>query len=196
MSQLPTAVSHGQIRDARSDFVGRNPGHVLDTKMIWLAVSCRGNPDSPCMMPEMANTPQVSKVFGLSLAGDWGCPAESSAAARAAQIVLPRQPLLETGPVATQWLCTWAARESCLPDGFAGGLWRKDQNLNGRCDSMKMKLCFPASSLVLQNSPASLSSKHDEKKTCHINSHAHRVKDHAVFTVKFEDELVFEIPSV
>jgi len=59
-----------------------------------------------------------------------------------------------------------------------------------------MKLCFPASSLVRQNSPASLSSKHEEKKTCNMNSHAHGVKAHAVFTVKFEDELVFEILSV
>lgn len=55
---------------------------------------------------------------------------------------------------------------------------------------------------MLQNSPASLSShiplinmKEKKKRTCDINSHAHRVKDH-VFTVKFEDELVFEIPSV
>lgn len=61
---------------------------------------------------------------------------------------------------------------------------------------MKMKLCFPASSSALQNPLASLSSKHEEKKTCNINSHVHRAKDLAIFTVKFEDELVFEIPSV
>lgn len=68
---------------------------------------------------------------------------------------------------------------------------------------MKMKLCFLTSSPVLQNSLASLSNhiplvnmKKKKKKTYDINSHAHRAKDHAVFTVKFEDELVFEILSV
>ena len=69
---MPTAVSHTQIRDARSNFVWGNVGDVLDTSMIWLVVSCCGNPDSPHLMPEMANMPQASKVFGLSLAGDQG----------------------------------------------------------------------------------------------------------------------------
>lgn len=58
------------------------------------------------------------------------------------------------------------------------------------------KLCFPASSPALQSSPSSLSSKHDEKKTCNVSLHAHRVMDHEVFTDKFEDELAFEILSV
>lgn len=55
---------------------------------------------------------------------------------------------------------------------------------------------------MLQNSHPSFSSHiplinmKEKKKRCDINLHAHRVKDHAVFTVKFEDELVFEIPSV
>lgn len=83
-----------------------------------------------------------------------------------------------------------------LPSGFAGEFGKRDLNLRGRCDSRKMKLCFPASSLALQNSLASLSSKREEKKTCSMNSHTHRAKDHAIFTVKFEDELLFEIPSV
>lgn len=140
--------------------------------------------------------PKRAKSLGCHLLGTVRCPAESSPLAHPAQIVLPRQLLLETGPGVTRWLCTWAVRESWFPAVFLVNCGKRDLNLHGRCDSRKMKLRFPASSLALQNSLASLSSKHEEKKTCNMNSHAHRAKDHAIFTVKFEDELLFEIPSV
>lgn len=79
------------------------------------------------------------------------------------------------------------------------GCGERDLNLNGRCCNMKVpqqNCVFQSPAQRCKNCPSSLSSKYDEKKTCNINSHAHRVKDHAVFTDKFEDELVFEILSI
>lgn len=159
-------------------------------------VRCCGNSDSPRTMPETANMPQASEVFGLSLAGDCEVPCREFPTGPPCPNSPPQAAAVGNRPWCYQWLCTWAVRESWFPAVFLVNCGKRDLNLHGRCDSRKMKLCFPASSLALQNSLASLSSKHEEKKTCNMNSHAHRAKDHAIFTVKFEDELLFEIPSV